>query len=334
MIEKLLMDHDLSKLKFLVTGGAGFIGCNLVETLLAQGAGSVRALDNFSNGKKENVQEFLSHPNFELIEGDISVMEHCMAACESMDFVLHQAALGSVPRSIRDPLASNQANVSGFVNMLFAAVNCKVKRFVFASSSSVYGDDQTMPKIESKTGNLLSPYAVTKMTNELYAQVFSRTYDLEIIGLRYFNVFGPKQSVDGPYAAVIPIFINELLCGRAPGIFGDGTTTRDFTYVENVVQANILAALTGNRTAINTIYNIAYGGTTSLNSLFINIAVILKSPIKVNYLPERKGDIKDSFANIEKAKNLLGYSPTVDIRDGLARTVEWYQKQLKELQIK
>ncbi|MBS1635482.1 MAG: SDR family oxidoreductase [Bacteroidetes bacterium] len=319
---------DISKMTFLVTGGAGFIGSNLAEFLLVNNAREVRILDNFSTGYRENLAGFEKYKNFRLIEGDITNPEDCSLACDGADYVLHQAALGSVPRSIKDPVASNNVNVNGFLNMLQASVQHHVKRFVYASSSSVYGNDKTMPKTEMKTGELLSPYAVTKKANELYADVFAKTYGLEVIGLRYFNVFGPKQNINGPYAAVIPIFINELLSARSPSIFGDGTTTRDFTFVENVIQANLLAALTENKEAVNQIYNIAYGGTTSLNALFTKIAESVGSDIKPNYQPERKGDIKDSFADISKAKEKLGFKPTIEINKGLEITVSWYKAQL------
>jgi UDP-N-acetylglucosamine/UDP-N-acetylgalactosamine 4-epimerase len=319
---------EIAQKSFLVTGGAGFIGSNLVVFLLKNNAKEVRVLDNFSTGYKTNVEEFLSNPAFKLIEGDITNPETCLMATQNIDFVLHQAALGSVPRSIKDPIATNNTNINGFLNMLHASVTNNVKRFVYASSSSVYGNDTTMPKKEDKTGELLSPYAVTKKTNELYADVFYKTYGLEVIGLRYFNVFGPKQNINGPYAAVIPIFINELLNNRAPKIFGDGSTTRDFTFIENVIQANILAALTENKEAINQVYNVAYGGTTSLNQLFKTIAELLNSTITPDYQSERKGDIKDSFADISKAKNLLSYTPKIDILAGLQITVDWYKKHV------
>lgn len=319
------LPFDITNKSFLVTGGAGFIGSNLVQFLLQNNAGKVRVLDNFSTGYKENIIEFFNHPSFELIEGDITLFADCEKATKNIDIVLHQAALGSVPRSIKDPLATNAANINGFLNMLHASVQNKVKRFVYASSSSVYGNDRTMPKKEEKTGDLLSPYAVTKKANELYADIFYKTYGLEVIGLRYFNVFGPKQNINGPYAAVIPIFVTELLNKRAPKIFGDGTTTRDFTFIENVIQANLLAALTENKEAINQVYNIAYGGTTSLNELFNKISNAIGTDIKPHYQEERKGDIKDSFADISKAKALLGFAPTVEISKGLEITVNWYK---------
>lgn len=321
------LDSDIKNKSFLVTGGAGFIGSNLVNFLLKNNAKKVTVLDNFSTGYNENIEEFSDNPSFSLISGDITLFEDCNKATKDIDIVLHQAALGSVPRSIKDPITTNKNNIDGFLNMLHASVGNGVKRFVYASSSSVYGNDVTMPKKEDVTGALLSPYAVTKKANELYADVFYKTYGLEVIGLRYFNVFGPKQNINGPYAAVIPIFINELLNKRAPSIFGDGSTTRDFTYIENVIQANLLAALTENKEAINQVYNVAYGGTTSLNKLFEIIAENLNTEMRPQYHGERKGDIKDSFADISKAKNLLHYEPKIDIMEGLKITVEWYKNQ-------
>jgi UDP-N-acetylglucosamine/UDP-N-acetylgalactosamine 4-epimerase len=324
-MSELNLHPKISQSSFLVTGGAGFIGSNIVGYLLKNHAKEVRVLDNFSTGYRSNVEEFLSNPAFSLIEGDITSIDDCIAATADVDYVLHQAALGSVPRSIANPLATNAANIDGFLNMLHASVQSKVKRFVYASSSSVYGDDTSMPKEEHKTGQLLSPYAVTKKANELYASVFFRTYGLEVIGLRYFNVFGPKQNINGPYAAVIPIFINEILNNRSPVIFGDGTTTRDFTYVGNVVDANILAAMSEGNQAVDQVYNIAFGGTISLNRLFKEVSGLLDSNILPEYQNERKGDIKNSHANIEKAKLLLKYEPRVDVLTGLRYTVEWYK---------
>ncbi|MCE3229914.1 MAG: Vi polysaccharide biosynthesis protein VipB/TviC [Bacteroidetes bacterium] len=322
------MTKRISESKFLITGGAGFIGSNIVSYLLKNGAKEVRVIDNLSTGYMENIQEHMEHPSFLFIKGDIVNAEDCNKACEGIDYVLHNAALGSVPRSIKDPVATNKVNVNGTLNMLQAAVQNKIKRFVYASSSSVYGDDKTMPKKEEKTGILLSPYAVTKKCNELYADVFYKTYGLEVIGLRYFNVFGPKQNIKQPvYAAVIPIFINELLNNRSPSIFGDGSTTRDFTYVENVIHANLLAAFSNNDKAINQVFNVAFGGTTSLNTLFNLISKELNTDIKPEYKPERFGDIKDSFADISKARTLLEYSPTIDIHEGISRTVAWYRQQ-------
>lgn len=321
-------DFNFKETTILITGGAGFIGSNLAEYFVLNGAKLVRVLDNLSSGYMSNINHLQKYTNFEFIKGDITIYEDCLIATKNVDIVLHQAALGSVPRSIKDPIASNLANVTGFLNMLYACVQQNVKRFVYASSSSVYGDDKTMPKVESITGGLLSPYAVTKKTNELYANVFYKTYGLQTIGLRYFNVFGPKQNINGPYAAVIPIFVTHLIKNESPTIFGDGTTTRDFTFIENVIQANVLAANTEENEAFGNIFNIAYGGTTALNTLFELIAQELQSDIKVTYAPERKGDIKDSFANIDKAKSLLQFSPKVDIKTGLKKTVQYYKQQL------
>ena len=318
-------NYNFSDKTILITGGAGFIGSNLAEYFVLKGAKKVKVLDNLSTGYLSNIEHLKQYPNFEFIEGDIVDLSTCVDSCKQVDVVLHQAALGSVPRSINDPITSNLTNVSGFLNMLQACVQQKVERFVYASSSSVYGDDKTMPKVEEITGNLLSPYAVTKKTNELYANVFYKTYGLQTIGLRYFNVFGPKQNIKGPYAAVIPIFITSLLNKQSPTIFGDGTTTRDFTFIENVIQANVLAAITSSEQAFGTVFNIAYGGTTALNKLYELIAKELNSFIKVTYASERKGDIKNSFANIDKAKKILELDPKVEIEEGLKLTVAWYK---------
>ncbi len=330
MLNLKLHSKDLSAYSFLVTGGAGFIGSNITEYLIKNGVKQVRVLDDLSTGYYENIQEFESSSNFEFQKGDIRNYTDCEKACKGIDFVLHQAALGSVPRSMNDPITTNAVNVDGFVNMLQAAKENNVKRFVYASSSSVYGDDTNMPKVEDKTGNLLSPYAVSKYTNELYAKVFSKVYGIKTIGMRYFNVYGPKQNIQGPYAAVIPIFITKLLNNESPGIHGDGNNTRDFTFIANVIKANLCAAFAENIKEDAVVMNVAYGGTTSVNDLFNEIAAILKKEIKATYLPERKGDIKDSFANISRAKELIGYSSVVDLQEGLKITVDWYQKQLKK----
>lgn len=314
--------------QFLVTGGAGFIGSHLVSYLLKNGAKKVRVLDNLSTGFKENVREFESNPAFKFIKGDITDYDTCLDACKEIDGVFHNAALGSVSRSMQDPMVTNQANVSGFVNVLFAAKNQGVKRVVYASSSSVYGDDKSAVKQEHITGHLLSPYAVSKKTDELYADVFSKSYGMEIIGLRYFNVYGPKQNPNGAYAAVIPIFISCLLKGTIPSIFGDGTTSRDFTFINNVVYANVLAYSTTNPHAINQVYNVAYGASTSLNQLFELIKTSLQSDSVPEYKPERKGDIKNSLANIDKARKLLGYEPLVNLETGLNLTINWYRNNL------
>ncbi len=314
--------------RFLVTGGAGFIGSNLVTYLLQNGAKEVRVLDNLSTGSLDNIKEFETNPVFTFILGDITNYETCFEACTDIDGVFHNAALGSVSRSMLDPMATNQANVSGFINILFAAKNQNVKRVVYASSSSVYGDDKSTEKQEHITGNLLSPYAVSKKTDELYADVFSRSYDMEIIGLRYFNVYGPKQNPNGQYAAVIPIFISHLLKGTVPSIFGDGTTSRDFTYINNVVYANILAFSTQNPASVNQVYNVAYGASTSLNQLFELVKTNLQSTLVPDYKAERKGDIKNSLANINKAKQLLGYEPLVNLEQGMKLTIDWYKDNL------
>jgi UDP-N-acetylglucosamine/UDP-N-acetylgalactosamine 4-epimerase len=321
--------QDLHKLSFLVTGGAGFIGSNIVEYLLKYNVGKVRVLDNLATGFLENLEAFKDLPNFEWMEGDIRDLETCHSACQGIDIVLHQAALGSVPRSIQDPITTNQVNIDGFVNMLVAVKENKVKRMVYAASSSTYGDSQSLPKVENIIGKPLSPYAVTKYVNELYADVFAKTYQLELIGLRYFNVFGPRQSPKGAYAAVIPLFVEALLNQKAPTINGDGEQTRDFTFVENAVQANIKAALVENLEAVNQVYNIAVGDRNSLNQLYFILAEKVKSNIQPIYGSARLGDIKDSLADISKAQNLLGYDPKVRIKDGLEITIEWFKERSK-----
>ncbi len=323
------------KLQWLVTGCAGFIGSHLVEFLLNHGQ-QVVGLDNFSTGKRDNlnlIQSALSEDswkNFSFFEGDIRDFELCLKCCKGIDVVLHQAALGSVPRSIEDPLTTNEVNVNGFLNILRASQQSGVRRIVFASSSSVYGDDPNLPKREDRIGRQLSPYAISKYINELYAQNFSELYDLQAIGLRYFNVFGPRQDPGGPYAAVIPIWCKTLREGNPVTIFGDGTTSRDFCYIDNVVQANIRAALTTAKDAVNQVYNIAVGEQTSLNELFH----LLHSNIKAHsitlpenllkYGPFRSGDIQHSLADISKAKANFDYLPTININEGLKRTVNWY----------
>lgn len=316
--------NDISQCSFLVTGGAGFIGSNIVDYLLQHGAGKVRVLDNFSTGSMENIEKWLPHSAFSLLEGDIRDLDTCRRAVDGIDYVLHQAALGSVPRSINDPITSNEVNVSGFLNMLLAARDAGVKRMVYAASSSTYGDHPGLPKVEDKIGNPLSPYAVTKYVNELYAQVFSRTYDFHAIGLRYFNVFGPKQNPRGPYAAVIPLFIQSALKNEAPFINGDGTTSRDFTYVENAVQANIRALFAPGITR-HEVVNIAVGEKTSLNELWKSISDITGIDLPARYREERKGDVKHSLANVSKAQELIGYQPVVTVAEGLQTTVEWYK---------
>ncbi|MBI3511407.1 MAG: SDR family oxidoreductase [Bacteroidetes bacterium] len=315
--------NSIGKNSFLVTGGAGFIGSNIVHFLVKNNAKEVRVLDDLSTGYKKNLEEISGKIRF--IEADIRNPETCMKACDSVDIVLHHAALGSVPRSIANPLATNAVNVDGFVNMLHASVQKKIKRFVYASSSSVYGDDIQMPKVEERTGKLLSPYAVTKRTNEEYAKVFADVYGLQTIGLRYFNVFGPHQSVNGPYAAVIPLFINALMEGKSATIFGDGKNTRDFTFVENVVRANMCAAFADTIGTSSPVLNIAFGSTVSLNELFSVIASQLGSSLKPEYGAFRKGDIRDSWADISKAISLIGYQPVVGLNEGLKKTIDWFR---------
>lgn len=313
-------DIDLSKSRFLITGGAGFIGSNLVEYLLRYNAGHVRVLDNLSNGYYENISEFIGLSNFEFIEGDIRDIKTCKLAVEGMHFVSHQAALGSVPRSINDPLLTNDVNITGFLNMLTAAKDePSVQRFVYAASSSTYGDSLVLPKIENVIGKPLSPYAVTKLVNEIYADVFSRVYGFNTVGLRYFNVFGPKQNPNNPYAAVIPLFIKAAMDRKNPTIFGDGETSRDFTFVENVVQANIKVLLRTISFNEHTVFNIAYGEKTSLNELWKIIAKLCGiNDILPEYHQERKGDIKDSLADITKANHELNYFPNYNIEDGIS----------------
>jgi UDP-N-acetylglucosamine/UDP-N-acetylgalactosamine 4-epimerase len=315
--------EDLSQYNFLITGGAGFIGSNIVEYLLKFGAGKVRVLDNFATGSHANIEEFKDNPAFELLEGDIRDLGTCRKAVEGIDFVTHQAALGSVPRSINDPITSNDVNVSGFLNMLVATRDAEVKRMVYAASSSTYGDHPGLPKVEDKIGKPLSPYAITKYVNELYGEVFSKTYNFHSIGLRYFNVFGQKQNPKGPYAAVIPLFIESALKGEAPFINGDGETSRDFTFVENAVQANIKAILAANITQ-HEVVNIAFGERTTLNQLWSRISGIVGTNISAHYREERKGDVKHSLACVDKAKMLIGYEPLLSVQEGLDTTTEWY----------
>jgi len=323
------------KYRILVTGGAGFIGSNLCESLVNNG-NSVVCLDNFATGKRENIAALLKHENFTLQEGDIRNLEDCKKACIDVDYILHQAALGSVPRSINDPITSNSVNVSGFLNMLVAARDAGVKRFVYAASSSTYGDSENLPKVEDSIGNPLSPYAITKYVNELYANIFSTTYGLETIGLRYFNVYGRKQDPNGAYAAVIPKFVMQLMKYDSPVINGDGSYSRDFTYIDNVIQMNTRALITDNKEAINTVYNVACGERTNLNQLvdllknylgafdekINNVEVIHGSP--------RQGDVPHSLASIEKAEKLLGYNPAFTIDLGLKEAVSWYWENLEK----
>ena len=312
--------------KFLVTGGAGFIGSNLVETILTLGY-KVRVLDNFSTGKRENIAEFMENKNFELIEGDIRNLEDCRKACEGVDYVLHQAAWGSVPRSIELPLEYEEINVKGHLNMMQAARENKIKKFVYASSSSVYGDDERLPKKEGEEGRVLSPYALTKKINEEYADLYFRVYGLDTIGLRYFNVFGRKQDPNGFYAAVIPKFVKQLLNNETPQINGDGETSRDFTYIENVVQANLKECL-AKKEASGQAFNIAYGGRETLNNLYDKISELLKINKKPIYASERVGDIKHSNADISKARLFLNYDPKYSMSEGLTLTIKWYKENL------
>lgn len=320
--------------EILITGGAGFIGSNLTEYFLNKGY-HVVCLDNFSTGHRHNVESFLKNPNYKLIEGSICDFEICKKAVENADYVLHQAALGSVPRSINDPITSNEVNVSGFLNMLVAARDAKVKRFVYAASSSTYGDSASLPKVEEVIGKPLSPYAITKYVNELYADVFSKTYGIECIGLRYFNVFGRRQDPNGTYAAVIPLFVKQLMNHQSPKINGAGDYSRDFTYIDNVIQMNELAMLTENAEAINTVYNTAVGDRTTLNDLVNYIKKYLSeyddqiANIEIVHGPNRIGDIPHSLASIEKAKALLGYHPSHTIENGLKEAIKWYWENLK-----
>lgn len=312
-------------MKVLVTGGAGFIGSNLVETLLDDPRVSkVRVLDNLSNGFYKNIETFIGRNDFEFIEGDIRNIDTCISACENMTAISHQAALGSVPRSIKDPLTTNEVNITGTLNIFQAAVKSGIKRVIFAASSSTYGDSKGLPKVEDKIGNPLSPYAVTKYVNEVYAQVYQKTYNLEYIGLRYFNVFGPKQDPNGAYAAVIPLFFKAALENKSPTINGDGSFSRDFTYVDNAVQANIKALFTEQTGAINQVYNVACGERTSLTELWNLIKEITDSTVNPTYGPERIGDIPHSLADIKKIRKFLDYNSLVNVRDGLTKTLKFY----------
>ena len=321
-------------MKILITGGAGFIGSNLSEYFLNKGY-QVVCLDNFVTGHRNNLDSFINDSNFTLIEGDIRHLSDCQKAVEGVDYVLHQAALGSVPRSINDPITTNDVNVSGFLNMLTATRDAKIKRFVYAASSSTYGDAAGLPKVENVIGKPLSPYAITKYVNELYAEIFSKTYGLETIGLRYFNVFGRKQDPNGAYAAVIPKFVMQFMNYESPVINGDGNYSRDFTYIDNVIQMNELAMTTENPEAINTVYNTAYGDRTTLTQLvgllkeYLSVFDAKIGNVEVIHGPNRAGDIPHSLASIEKAKNLLGYRPQFSIQDGLKDAVAWYYNNLK-----
>jgi len=320
--------------RVLITGGAGFIGSNLCETLLNNQL-QVICLDNFSTGKRENIAAFLNHPQFTLIEGDIRNLQDCQNACTGVDYILHEAALGSVPRSIQDPITTNAVNVSGFLNMLVAARDAKVKRFIYAASSSTYGDHEALPKVEDVIGKPLSPYAITKYVNELYADIFHKTYQLDTIGLRYFNVFGKRQDPNGAYAAVIPKFVQQFISHESPVINGDGSYSRDFTYIDNVLQMNMLAMTTTNKNALNTVYNTAYGDRTTL----LELTKLLKENlgkfdkdilnVEIKHRENRLGDIPHSLASVDKAKQLLNYSPKYNIADGIKEAVSWYWKYLK-----
>ena len=320
--------------KILITGGAGFIGSNLCSYFLKNN--EVVCLDNFSTGYRHNIEQHLSNPKFRLIEGDIRDFEVCENAVLGVDFVLHQAALGSVPRSINDPITSNEVNIVGFLNMLTAARNAKVKRFIYAASSSTYGDSEKLPKVEDVIGKPLSPYAVTKYVNELYADVFSKTYRIETIGLRYFNVFGRNQDPNGAYAAVIPKFVAQFLNHESPVINGDGNFSRDFTYIDNVIQMNELAMFTENPEAINTVFNTAFGERTTLNELVNSLKEYLSeydakiADVDIVYGQNRVGDIPHSLASIEKAKTLLNYQPKFSMKEGLKEAVKWYWNNLKK----
>jgi UDP-N-acetylglucosamine 4-epimerase len=326
---------EKNKCTILITGGAGFIGSNLCEYFLAKEY-KVICLDNFATGHRHNLNGFINDANFRLIEGDIRNMIDCQYAVQGVDYVLHQAALGSVPRSINDPITTNDVNISGFLNMLVASRDAKVKRFVYAASSSTYGDSVGLPKVEEVIGKPLSPYAITKYVNELYAEIFSRTYGLETIGLRYFNVFGRKQDPKGAYAAVIPKFVMQLMQLQSPKINGDGNYSRDFTYIDNVIQMNELAMTTTNSEAINTVYNTAYGDRNTLNNLVDYLKKFLSQydpkidSVAIEYGPNRVGDIPHSLASIEKAKTLLGYNPHFSMEEGLKEAVKWYWENLKQ----
>jgi len=327
MFDKKFFEGEIKNSSFLITGGAGFIGSNIAEYLLKYGAEKVRVLDNLSTGFFENIESFISFSNFEFINGDIRNLEDCKKACDGIDFVLHQAALGSVPRSIENPIATNGSNIDGFLNMLVAAKDSTVKRFVYASSSSVYGDSPILPKSEDEIGAPLSPYAVTKYVNELYAAVFFKTYRLEVIGLRYFNIFGPRQNPKGAYAAAIPLFMDAILSNKSPYINGDGEQSRDFTFVENAVQANIKALYTKDPLAIGEVFNIACGDRITINELFQMLKDYSGSSVSAEYREPRAGDIKDSLADISKAKKMLEYSPEFGVKEGLQITLDWFKSK-------
>lgn len=331
----MVIKRKVSGSRILVTGAAGFIGSNLVEDLL-DNDNEVIGLDNFATGSKSNIDLFKGNENFTFLEGDIRNLDDCKRAVDGVDFLLHQAALGSVPRSIKDPITTNELNISGFLNMLSAAKDAKVKRFVYATSSSVYGDEQRLPKVEAKIGKPLSPYAITKAVGEQYAKVFGDLYGFETIGLRYFNVFGKRQDPDGAYAAAIPKFIRHLIRHESPTIHGDGTQSRDFTYIDNVVHANHIALLSTNPVAVNEVYNVAFGSSTNLNKLIEILQNLLSSfdpsinDVEVKYGPERVGDVRHSLASIVKAETILGYRPEIDLKMGLERAIKWYWENLSQ----
>jgi len=316
---------DISKDSFLVTGGAGFIGGHIAEYLLKHGAAKVRVLDNMANGFESNIAVLKQYPAFEFIEGDIRNADTCLAACAGMDYVNHQAALGSVPRSIKEPVYFTEVNVGGFVNVLNAAVTHNAKKFVYASSSSVYGDEATLPKLESRLGNCLSPYAATKKTNELFAGVFAGVYGIRQLGFRYFNIFGPRQDPDGAYAAVIPLFVKGIMKRTPVYINGDGEQTRDFTFIDNAVQVNIKGMLTENPDAVNKVYNVAVGESYSVNYLYNACREYLESDFEATYREPRAGDIRDSLADISLAKEFLEYRPTKRFEDGLKETIGFFK---------
>jgi UDP-N-acetylglucosamine 4-epimerase len=315
-------------MRILVTGGAGFIGSNLAEKLLQdERVRFVRVLDNLATGSLKNIKSFSHHPKFEFVQGDIRNYDVCLSACDSIDLVSHQAALGSVPRSIADPLTTNDVNITGTLNIFTAAKEKKIKRVVFAASSSTYGDHRGLPKVEEKIGNPLSPYAVTKLVNELYARVYADIYNIQFIGLRYFNIFGPRQDPYGPYAAVVPLFAKALMENKPPVINGDGSHSRDFTFIDNAVHANVLSLFTDNSAAVNQVYNIACGSQTTLLELFNYLKEEANSDLQPIHGPDRKGDVKHSLADISKAKKLIGYNPDVSVKEGLRKTFRWYKEE-------
>jgi UDP-N-acetylglucosamine 4-epimerase len=319
---------DLGKYSFVVTGGAGFIGSHLTEYLVSNGAKKVFVLDDLSTGILDNIKPFQKQSNFEFVQGSICDTAICEKVFKQADYVLHQAALCSVPRSVANPLATHEVNVSGFLNVLMAAKSTGIKRMVYASSSSVYGDSKSLPKRETDQLAPLSPYAVSKLSNELYSSVFTRNYNMSLVGLRYFNIFGPRQNPNGPYAAAIPIFITALMEGRAPIIFGDGNQTRDFTFIKNVVQANIKALFADDKVN-GQVFNIAAGGRTTVNELYRMLTDFAKSDIKPDYQPPRQGDVKDSKASVDKAKEFFGYEPEIDFNEGIEATWKWFKEHYK-----